>query len=73
MLKKIKNKGLIIFPIQTVILLGRREKNSTKAKNIKENINNIKDLLTPSEIIGSILVKEVVAHLGIAKNGPIVR
>ena len=37
--RKIKNRGLMIFPIHTVILDGRSEKNKTNPKNIKENRN----------------------------------
>ena len=64
----------MIFPIQSVMLPGRMENTNTSAKKISENKNSIvcsescvpKRGLTPA-------VKEVVAHRGIAKNGPIVR
>ena len=56
------------------MLPGRMENTNTSAKKISENKNSIvcsescvpKRGLTPA-------VKEVVAHRGIAKNGPIVR
>ena len=65
---------MIILPIQTVIFPGRREKNSTRPKNTRENISRTSASETFSPSIGWIpVVKEVVAHLGMAKNGPMVR
>ena len=64
----------MIFPIQTVIFPGRREKNSTRAKNTSEKIKRARLPAAFSPSIGWIpVVKEVVAHLGMAKNGPMVR
>ena len=64
----------MIFPIHTVIFAGRKEKNNTSAKKISEKMNNtvVPETFCPS--IGSIpVVNDVVAHLGMAKNGPMVR
>ena len=72
--RKIKNRGLMIFPIHTVILDGRSEKNKTNPKNIKENRNKaaVSEVSFPNS--GTIpVVNEVVAHLGMAKKGPIVK
>ena len=45
-----------------------------KMYNTKEKISNAIVPETPSPSIGSIpVVNDVVAHLGIAKNGPMVR
>ncbi len=64
----------MILPIQRVIFPGRMEKKSTKIKNIREKINNAGASGILSAIIGVIpVVKDVVAHRGMAKNGPIVR
>ena len=63
----------MILPIHVVIPPGFREKNSTNAKNTRVNISWL-ILNAESLTIGAIpVVKETVAHLGIAKNGPIVR
>ena len=72
-LNKIKNRGFSIFPIHVKICPGFNEKNNTTAKNTKENIPN-PAIFPPSEINDSIpTVNETVAHLGIAKKGPIVK
>ncbi len=60
--------GLMILPIQTVILPGRSEKNSTNAKKIAEKISSAMDC-APSDTIGRHAGRErTVAHLGIAKR-----
>ena len=65
--------GLMILPIQTVILPGRSEKNSTNAKKIAEKISSAMDC-APSDTRGERpVVNETVAQRGIAKSGPIVR
>ena len=64
----------MIFPIQTVMFAGRSEKNRTSEKKISEKIKSPIPSDTPCGSMGAMpVVKEVVAHLGMAKNGPMVR
>ena len=64
----------MILPIQTVILPGRREKNSTKAKNTAEKISRYSHSAPLSPSMGATpVVKDTVAHLGMANSGPMVR
>ena len=66
--------GVMTLPIQTVISPGRRDKISTMAKKIAEKIFSASDSDAPALSMGATpTVKEVVAHLGIAKPGPMVR
>ena len=53
--------------------LGRRENQSTRAKKARENSSS-QSLACPSLTRGATpTVKEVEAHLGMAKKGPMVR
>ena len=64
----------MIFPIQSVMFPGRREKNSTSAKNTAEKRNSVMrgDIAVPS--IGAMpVVNDVVAQRGMAKHGPMVK
>ena len=64
----------MIFPIHRVILPGRSENSKTSAKNIREKIKSASVSDTLPAVIGAIpVVNDVVAHLGIAKKGPMVR
>ena len=57
-----------------MIFPGRSEKNRTKAKNTAEKISRASHSLESLPSMGvTPVVKETVAHLGIAKSGPIVR
>ena len=72
--KKNRKSGLMILPIQRVILPGRSEKNSTKAKNAAEKTSRYSHSgeSAPSKGVMPV-VNETVAHLGMAKSGPMVR
>ena len=64
----------MILPIHTVMFAGRSDRNSTSAKKTSEKISSARPSEAPSPSIGSTpVVKDVVAHLGMAKNGPMVR
>ena len=64
----------MIFPIHRVILPGRSEKNRTSPKKISEKTQSAAVYGILSPISGTIpVVNDVVAHLGIAKKGPMVR
>ena len=66
--------GLMILPIQTVILPGRSEKNRTNAKKMAEKMSSASHSLDGSSSMGATpVVKETVAHLGMANSGPMVR
>jgi len=72
--RNVRKIGLMIFPIQIVIPLGFKEKNSTMAKKTAEK----RSRAVPSDIELPIngktpVVNDVVAHLGIAKKGPMVK
>ena len=72
--RKNKNSGLMILPIQSVIFPGRREKSSTRAKNTAEKRNSVIRSETAFPSIGAMpVVKDVVAHRGMAKHGPMVK
>ena len=62
------------MPIHSVILPGFKEKNNTSAKKTAEKTRRavFSEIWLPR--IGWMpVVKDVVAHLGIAKQGPMVR
>ena len=67
------------FPIQRVILPGFKEKKRIRAKKMAEKTRSavLSDQIRKLDWLprtGWIpVVKEVVAHLGIAKHGPMVR
>ena len=66
--------GLMILPIQTVILPGLNEKKRTNAKKMAEKMRSAMGSREASVSIGvTPVVKDVVAHLGIANRGPMVR
>ena len=74
MARKTRKMGVMTLPIQTVISPGRRDKISTMAKKITEKIKSAMDSDAPALSMGATpTVKEVVAHLGMAKPGPMVR
>ena len=69
-----RNSGVSSFPTHVKILPGRREKNSTAAKNTQENAASSTVALTSSPSSGSMpTVKDVEAQRGMAKKGPMVR
>ena len=69
-----RNSGVSSFPTHVKILPGRREKNSTAAKNTQENAASSTVALTFSPSSGSMpTVKDVEAQRGMAKKGPMVR
>ena len=56
------------------IFPGRSEKNSTAPKNARENSSRNRGVhLLSGRSCSRPMVKEVVAHRGMAKNGPMVR
>ena len=66
--------GLMILPIQSVILPGRSEKNSTNAKKMAEKIRSASHSFEPSVSMGvTPVVNDTVAQRGMANSGPIVR
>ena len=68
-----RKTGLMILPIQTVILPGRSEKNSTNAKKTAENSSSASGCAASESIGETPVVNETVAHLGMANSGPMVR
>ena len=71
--RNIRKSGFITRPIHVVILPGLSEKYITNAKNMSVNMS-CQSLKCDSPTIGATpVVKDTDAHLGIAKNGPIVR
>ena len=69
-----RKMGLMILPIQTVILPGLSEKNRTNAKKTAEKIRSASGSREASVSIGvTPVVKDVVAQRGMAKSGPMVR
>lgn len=65
-----RNSGVSSFPTHVKILPGRREKNSTAAKNTQENAASSTVALTFSPSSGSMpTVKDVEAQRGMAEEG----
>ena len=68
-----RKSGLMTRPIHVVILPGLSEKYITNAKNMNVNMS-CQSLKCDSPTIGARpVVNDTDAHLGMAKNGPIVR
>ena len=65
---------MMIFPTHTVMLAGRSESASTKAKKAAEKISKLQKPEASLPSIGVIsVVYANVAYLGITRNGPIIR
>ena len=70
--RKNRNRGLSSLPIHVMIEAGRREKNSTAAKNSAEKRHSAALLCTPTSGWMPTL-KETVAVRGMANSGPMAR
>ena len=70
--RRIRKTGLMTRPTQVRMPLGRREKKSTSRKKTSENPSS-HSLSLPASSGSTPTVKEVVAHRGMAKQGPMVR
>ena len=68
-----RKSGFSTFPTQVRISPGRREKNSTAAKNTAENTASAAVCISAGRILSTPTVNETVAQRGIARNGPIAR
>ena len=74
MLRKIRKNGVRILPTQVRILPGYSENSSAAAKKATEKSSRYSCILpSAGRICSRPTVKETVAHLGMAKNGPMVR